>query len=367
MWMMNRLWRVPLFLLVAVVALSAQEANVTSDTAVDQATLHQWLHSSDPRLIAWAADFARRKHEATILGEMPELLEHWAMPPDNGGDEALPAQRRAVLSILDALIQENVEVPIPAIEAVARLFPSQAAILIGRSPLSQSRRTLDDWTYGATGTWGRTLARIASMMLAKDPRPSTVVWNRNLIGFVASVVDASEEDIEISVRDTNLAGSGFGSGVGCGDSFGHKLTPGWPEVYTYGLDEANNRKISGQIVVDLAGDQIFSQRRKENDGWGSCGGGVEALDPATRHRLIAYWLRVPERDMSWQPTESFTIRWTNKTAYEAQLGKIIESERRKLYDTVETLRHQGLLKKEELAMPHLEVMIRCDMTPCPLQ
>jgi len=288
------------------------------------------------------------------------------MPPDYGGDETQAAQRRAVLSILDALIQENVQVPIPAIEAIASSFPSQAAILIGRLPLSQSRNTLGDWTYGATGTWsGRTLARTASMMLAKDPRPSTVVWNRNLIGFVASVVDASEEDIEIIVRDTDSSGgSGFGST--CGDSFGHKLTPGWPEVYTYGLDAAKDGRISGQIVVDLAGDQIFSQRRKENEGWGSCGG-VEALDPATRHRLIAYWLGVSERDMSWQPTESFNIVWTNRAAYELQLGKIIESERHKLHSTVESLRHQGLLKENELAMPQLAVTIKCDMTPFPLQ
>jgi hypothetical protein len=38
------------------------------------------------------------------------------------------------------------------------------------------------------------------MMLAKDPLPSTVVWNKNLIGSLASVVDVSEDDIYVSVR-----------------------------------------------------------------------------------------------------------------------------------------------------------------------
>jgi hypothetical protein len=42
---------------------------------------------------------------------MPELLEHWTMPPDYGGDESQAAPRRAVLAILDALIQENAVVP----------------------------------------------------------------------------------------------------------------------------------------------------------------------------------------------------------------------------------------------------------------
>ena len=233
--------------------------------------------------------------------------------------------------------------------------------------MSASRNTLDDWTYGATGTWsGRTLARIASMMIAKDPLPSTVVWNQNLIGFVASVVDASEDKVHIIIRtDNNSLGSDSGSGA-CGDSVGHKLTPGWPQVYTYVLDEANNRGVSGPVVVDLDGDQIFSQRIKENDGWGSCGG-VEALNPSTRHRLLAHWLGISEREMPWQPVDSFIIVWTNNTAYQSQLGKIIESERLKLHGTVEALRHRGLLREHEVAMPRLVLQIECDITPCPLE
>jgi hypothetical protein len=84
-------------------------------------------------LIVWAADFARRIHETVIVAEMPELLKHWTMPLGYGGVETQAAQRR---SVLDALIQENVEVPIPAIEAVAPSSPSLAAILIGRLPFT---------------------------------------------------------------------------------------------------------------------------------------------------------------------------------------------------------------------------------------
>jgi hypothetical protein len=360
--------RCVLFLIFVIAGgLSAQEPVVTSDTPVEQSTLRQWLHSADPRLIAWGADFARRNHDAKLIAEMPSILEHWTMPPDYGGDETQAAQRRAVLAMLDALIQENANVPVSTIQVIASTYPSQAAILIGRLPLSASRNALDDWTYAATGTGsGRTLARIASMMLAKDPVPSRVVWNQNLIGFVASVVDASEDNVHISVRADNSVGFGSGTGV-CGDSLGHKLTPGWPQVYTYGLDEANERKVSEQVVVDLDGDQIFLQRFKENEGRGSCGVGVEALNPSTRHRLLAHWLGTPEREMSWQPIDSFTIVWTNSTAYRDQLGKIIESERLKLYDTVESLRHRGLLRGDEEAMPRLVVTIQCDIKPCPLQ
>ncbi|MGD0009131.1 MAG: hypothetical protein ABSE93_11385 [Terriglobia bacterium] len=66
----------PLFLLALAAALSAQEPLITPETPIDSGTLHQWLYSGDPRLIAWAADFARRRHDAKILAEMPEFLVH---------------------------------------------------------------------------------------------------------------------------------------------------------------------------------------------------------------------------------------------------------------------------------------------------
>jgi hypothetical protein len=71
---------------------------------------------------------------------------------------------------LDALIQENAQVPVSTIVAIAPRFPAQAAILISRLPLSESRSTLGDWTLNNGGSWASgMLARIALMMLAKDP------------------------------------------------------------------------------------------------------------------------------------------------------------------------------------------------------
>jgi len=360
--------RFALLLLTMTGAVSAQQPLITPETAVDSSILHQWLHSGDPRLITWAADFARRTHDAKIVAEMPELLEHWTIPQAMGDGDSQAAQRRAVTAVLDTLIQENAQVPIPAIAAVAELFPAQAAILIGRLPLSESRATLDDWTYGETGTWtGRTLARIASMMLAKDPGPSRVFLNPDLgeVGFVASVVAASEEELRIRVASAK-GQDGVRALGACGDSFGRKLTPGWPEVYAYALEE-NDPQVSAPVVVDLDGDRIVSIRTKENDGWGSCYG-VKWLDPSTRHGLIAYWLGVNEKEMSWQPVEGFTIIWTGKAAYQRQLGEIVEARRKNLHATVEALRQRGLLTEREAATvaPRLIVTVQCEIKPCPL-
>src|ERR1700723_1151345 len=63
----------------------AQGQAITPEMEVDGATLQQWLHSGDPQLAAWAADFARRNDDATILAELPSWLEKWPLPLGDGG------------------------------------------------------------------------------------------------------------------------------------------------------------------------------------------------------------------------------------------------------------------------------------------
>jgi hypothetical protein len=346
--------------LAATGTLQAQQSLIiTTQTPVNTALLHQWLHSGDPRLIAWAADFARRTHDAKIVAEIPALLEHWAIPPLQGVDES--QQLRAITAALDTLIQEDAKAPISTITLISATFPYHAAILIGRLPLAESRTTLQDWTYGATGNWGaRTLARVASMMLAKAPDPN----------FVARVVSESEEDLEISIVSANGVGGGGGSGT-CGDSFARTPPAGWPLTYSYDLAE-NSKDKDASLVVDLDGDRIVSHRFDMDKGWGSCDG-VRPLNPATRHLLIAHWLGVTSKDMPWQPEAQFTIVWKDKADYQQQLGMLVESERQKLQSTVFALHKKGLLANgatgvswRKPAFPKLAMTIKCEIKPCPL-
>ena len=358
--------RTPLLFLVMVGSLSAQEPKITPETPVSNVILDQWLHSGDPRLIAWAATFAQQTHDAKIVAEMPSLLDHWPVPEIFGDEKSQASQKRAVGAVLDALIQENVHVSASTINSIAESYPAAASVLISRLPLSESRQTLDDWIYGATGAWGgRTLARVASMMLAKDPGTSRAVWNGDLVGFVASVVGASEAELHIKIKATNAIGEGTGMGA-CGDSMGRELTPGWPQVYSYFLSE-NDPQAATHIVIDLDGDSIAFTRIKENGGWGSCYG-VKWLDSSTRHRLIAHWLGVEDNQVPWHPAETFTIVWTNKKDYEQQVGQITELQREKLQTTVQTLQKRGFLTEGEAAtvLPKLVITIKCEIKPCPL-
>ena len=335
---------------------------ITPEMQVDGATLQQWLHSGDPRLAAWAADFARRNHDAQILAELPSWMEKWPLPLGDGGGRSVSAANAA----LDALIQENAQVPVSTIVAIAPRFPAQAAILISRLPLSESRSALGDWTLNNGGSWASgTLARIAFMMLAKDPELKGAP-SRESFGVVARTVADSENKIQITVRATS-GGTGLGGEAGCGDSFGRKPDEAWPRIYGYDLVE--NDSPSGAVtVVELDGDRIVSRRLDENAGWGSCYG-VKPLDPVTRHRLIAFWLGVRVVDMSWQPVEAFTIVWSDRAGYDAELGKIVEGQREKLKATVQTLQQRGCLTESAASglTPRLVVTVTCEIDPCPLQ
>src|SRR6202021_1414912 len=100
----------------------------------------------------------------------------------------------------------------------------------------------------------------------------------------ASVVAASEEELQITVASVRTEHEETGSGT-CGDSMGRKLSAGWPQVYTYGLSE-NDPQVSAPVLVELDGDRIVFIRGAENGGGGCCSGGQWA-DPSARHNLIA--------------------------------------------------------------------------------
>lgn len=353
--------RIGAFLLLVGTSAFAQQPEIAPDMQVDESTLRQWLHGDNPRLVAWAADFARRNGDAKIIAEMPDVLQHTPMPPDEGGCGEQDEHCRALESILDALIQGNATVPISTIRAVMHAFPAQAAILISRIPLSESGDTLRDWTASGTGPWFGSLARIATVLLAKDPS----------VSLVSSVVAASKEELDVTIKLRNTKDTIIGTGR-CGDSIGTALAHGWPAVFVYALEETNpvnNLDQANIEITNLEGDRIVAFRRQENLGWGSCGDvEIEPLDSVTRHRLIAYWLGVADKDMAWQPAKRFTIVWTGKAAYEQRLGQIVETERAKLSATVQTLQQKGLLPEGEIGvMPQLVVNIQCDISACPLK
>lgn len=333
----------------------AQEPQTSPEMNVDSVTLDRWLQSGDPRLIAWAADFARRRHDERILSEVPRLLEHWSVPPMVGGNEEQEAQRRAELALLDSVIQENVQIPLSVIETTAENFPAQALLLIQRVPMENSRTILMKWAFPGDGTIKGARSRAAAMILAKSPDSS----------FVRRVLDGLVQHVTVHIVSP---GTGGGGGINsCGDSLGSPPTPGWPLVYTYRLVDSDTGTGTNLIsIVNIGTHNIWAGRFEENSGWGECSNWKS--DAAFRHELVAYWLGIEPKEMLWQPYQSLNVVWTTKPAYEREVGAYLEEDRAKMSDTLRQLLNRQFLdeKTPEGTFPQISIRIECDVSPCPL-
>ena len=339
---------------------------ITPDSRVDTPTLHAWLHSGDPRLVAWASVFAERTHDAVIVSEIPNVLYTWVLPLPSAPGEPNASQRRAAMAMLDTLIVEGGTLPPNTLQVVGQALPSQALLLAARMPEHDSEWMLIQWATdrAASGWTGQTLARVSAMLLAKPMRDARPDPGATGLRIVFGTVSLAEDEVEVHVRASSR-GLGYGAGGGgCGDSMARPVNDGWPEVYTYSLGESFNAAQQNTLIA-LDNDSIIWNRHKENGGFGSCSG-VEPLDAATRHRMLAYWLGIDAKQMPWSPFQQREILWHSQAEYELQLGRIVDGETWALRGTAQALYAKGLLSSADTATPLLRIKVLCDMDPCPI-
>lgn len=352
------IFRASILLLCLIAPAFAQDLQITPDMKVDSATLQSWLHSNNPRLIAWAADFARRRHDEVLLSQIRSLLEHWSEPPITGGYEEHAAQRRALLALLDALIQSDTTVSLPVIEGAAERFPAQSVLLIQHIPVETARSILMNWTFEQNGSINGKRARASAMMLARSPDSP----------FVYNILRGLVQHVTIRIVPPNTGYGGASST--CGDSLVSPPTPGWPAIYTYRLlEDTDNSKGEGSnatLVVEIGHHAIYAERREENSGWGECS--TPQSDAAFRHELVSYWLGVKPSEMSWQPEQSLDIVWTKESAYEREMGSFLEKDRIRMSSTLLQLRDRRLLDAKMIdgTFPQISISFECDLIPCPL-
>jgi len=345
----------------SVASAHAQNPQITPETNVDSSLLHTWLESGDPRLIAWAADFARRRHDADVVSEIPGVIGRLLTAPTTGEYQKSIASRRVVLALLDALIQEHATVSMELIQSLADKFPAQSMLLIGRVPLARSNSMLMNWAFsndfGAAMVGTRSHA--AAMILAHNP-------DRN---FAYHIVEGLVQHVTVHVTRQRMVFAGAG-GMSCGDSSVDSQLPGWPIVYDYSLLEIKDdaeRRGSGLIPIVKLGDHTVEvERFQETGGSGGCWSGES--DASFRHELVAYWVGVKPSEMPWQPNESFNVVWTTKSAYERELGSLIEANRVKMLGTLQQLQSHHLFDERmaDGTFPQISISVDCQIHPCPL-
>jgi hypothetical protein len=259
--------------------------------------------------------------------------------------------------LLDTVIQENADVSIPEVRSVDREFPAQALLLIKRVPRNAAESTLRDWALGSKNRITDARARAAAMLLAEKPDPS----------FVYEIANGVEQHLTVHIMPSGM-GIGGSIGSSCGDSGPRTPDPHWPVVYDYTLTEHDEPMVGpGVIPIVSIGQHSIGALRLEID---RAGGGCSRprSDAEFRHELIAYWLGMKPDAMPWQAEDTFAIVWATQSAYQRELGRLVDKQRAKMLDTFEQLRERGLLDRNGAGLPdpHVVVTIQCEINPCPL-
>jgi hypothetical protein len=289
-----------------------------------------------------------RKDDEQLLAVVLEELKRRVSAYDLSNSSNPYAERAAMSALLDALIQRDITVPEDTIGYLKSSFPAQAAILASRLPIATATPLLMRWYGEGQSVNSYRLDRIAAMLLAKAPPPH----------FAATVLTASEEQLQIFVvaKGAGSGGTGFGSGA-CGDGVGGQIKPGWPEASFYLLEE-NNRS-ADSLLIESGGDRITWRRISSNRGWGSCFY-IHPLNAETRHHLLAEMLGISDKSMPWPTQQRIDITWENKEQFQRELGAAIDTEDAKLRQTAEDLHSRNLLTAEESkeTIPKLVVTIK---------
>jgi len=315
-------------------------------------TIQGWLHSSDPRLVAWGAHDALLTHDLSLAPDLLVLAKQWQPLSTRSSEDARPEKlseeqeerRDAMAAVLDALIQMNVAVPADSLRNLAPDLGNHVAILLARMPRAESEAaSLEFFRSPPGGASG--LQYVSAALLALHP-PA---------GFAGELLAGVTVRATIVVVLPNAEPMGFGY---AGDCFSESeiQREDWPIVGQYTLSKEKRDESS---VVVSAIDPIYFTRIESTRYLGNtCGLGVY-LGAEQRKRLIAEMLGVAPDDISWQTGLQTTIAFQSMEQFHIDLLAFVAEQQQMYRRTAEDLEARNLLGRGEVSqsLPRLELKI----------
>lgn len=359
---------VALFLGIFTLASAAQ----TIPPVPTQAThteINDWLRSSDERLVAWGANFAAQNHDAAVVPQLSILAESWIPLPPQAYDAQgnyvprtpeLIRRIDAMTQVLDALIQLHGNISSQAIENLSEDFPSQALTLFAR--MTEPERTeFAEAIYGTRRGTGATydwhalshdrMVYLAAALLAKHPPQ----------GFTSSLLGESTVVLKVSVTDRKQKAPGaFGIGT-CGDSFASKPAPGWPQAWTYVVEQKWPQEQYDPSSVLVPGDPAITTRRAESSS--SCST-LEWFSSTVRLRLARQEAGLPKVDLGQGSLQYDDLAYTGPKGYQSAMISLIAQHIEPFRQLASELQQNGFLSEEEarITLPRLVVQITDERT-----
>jgi hypothetical protein len=307
--------------------------------------LEQWLHSGDPRLVAWSSHDILIGHYAELLPAVQSTLELELSPRYRKAFAADEGQRKSTVALLDTIIQMNGQLTPSTLTSLDRSFDAQKLILL-------SRLSWDDampiWQalYQPSQPDQRQATRIAAETLARNPPP----------GFAAALLKTIIVTASIFVHDP---GSGFGIGMGssCGIGCGiMRATSDWPEVGSYAFHEppkpTQPEKVAPippnwTLFIDGPDPIYFVRDVNRQYEPATCGGGIRGLDDALRSHITGTLLGGAPASPFPESTVQVDIEFYDREAYRAKVAAFVEAQQQNFSRVAEALTYQGKMTEEE--------------------
>jgi hypothetical protein len=344
-------------LLIGWIALSAAtigrgQTASESSALPSKKTIQGWLHSGEPRLVAWGAHDALLTREVSLAPDLVALAKQWQSLSTRSSEDARPeklseeqeARRDAMAAVLDALIQMNVAVPADTLRNLAPDFGNHVAIFLARMPSAESEAPSLEFFRSPPGNVSG-LQYVSAALLALHP-PA---------GFARELLAGVTTRATIVVVLPNAEPIGFGY---AGDCAGEAEAPreDWPAAGQYTLSK---EKSDGSPIVVEGIDPIYVTRIESTHYLGNtCGVGVY-LGPEERKRLIAEMLGVAPDDISWQTELQTTIAFQSSEQFHIDLLAFVAEQQQMYRRTAEDLEARNLLGRGEVSqsLPRLELKI----------
>jgi hypothetical protein len=313
-------------------------------------TIESWLHSDDPRLVAWGAHDALLARDKSLLPDLLNLASQWNTASEPTADarrkplsQAQVDTRDAMAAVVDTLIQMGATVPAETLRNLSPDFGNATAIFLTRISADDAQPLAYDF-YHAPSEKGYGLQSVSAALLTQQP-PS---------GFAADLLESITVQAEVVVMHSGAPAFGSGS---AGDCFRELpvVRKDWPVTGQYRLSKA---KSDGAVVVVRGVDPIYATRELSttySDDW--CPGPY--LGPSERQRLIAQMLGIPPESMPWRTNVQTNSEFISQEQFDLEFHRFIEDEEKKYRDTAAALASRGLLNDEEAqqSAPKLKLII----------
>jgi hypothetical protein len=187
---------------------------------------------------------------------------------------------------------------------------------------------------------------MAAAILALNPPP----------GFTATLLNETTVTLKVRVTDDDKTLGGSFAGAMCGDSFGLVPAPGWPQPYTYVVEQHWKSESSKEAIL-VPGEPAITTRRALSSS--SCST-LPGFTSVQRVQLAEQEAGIAPGSFGSGTLQYDTLRYTGPTNYLSALLSLIESHRKPFQTLASTLAAKSYLTPNEAstAVPTFSVEIQ---------